>query len=92
MLSCVLICNLEGLVLDFVGLLLKHTKRKGPTAQRLKAFIVGSLHHGEFPYDWGAGAYIYLIFLSAIFLGSIVMEVNAFVRSGMYLSVLNKQD
>ena len=29
---------------------------------------------GEFPYEYGAGPYIYICFLSAIFLGTIVME------------------
>lgn len=28
----------------------------------------------EVPYDWGAGVYVYIIFLSAIFMGTIILE------------------
>lgn len=30
--------------------------------------------HLEFPYNFGAGLYIYVFFLSAIFMGTIVLE------------------
>lgn len=53
MLSCVAICNLEGLALDVMGLILKHIKEKGPTATHLRGVIKNALHHNEFPYDWG---------------------------------------
>lgn len=75
MFSCVAICNLEGLALDFIGLVLKRIKQKGPTAKRLKKVVTLASDHGEFPYDWGAGSYVYLTFLSSIFIGSIIMEV-----------------
>jgi hypothetical protein len=29
---------------------------------------------GEFIYDWGTGPYVYIIFLSAVFMGTIVLE------------------
>ncbi|KAL7515326.1 hypothetical protein ACHAXN_013479 [Cyclotella atomus] len=89
MLSCVAICNLEGLVLDVIGVMLNYTK-KGPTTEHLKSVITSVLHHNEFPYDWGAGSIVYLIFLSAIFIGSIILEgVNTSLMSKTAPSALN---
>ncbi|KAL7520878.1 hypothetical protein ACHAWX_005574 [Stephanocyclus meneghinianus] len=90
MFSCVAICNLEGLALDFIGLVLKRIKQKGPTAKRLKKVVTLASDHGEFPYDWGAGSYVYLTFLSSIFIGSIIMEgVNTSLMSKTAPAALN---
>ncbi|KAL7486520.1 hypothetical protein ACHAW6_012115 [Cyclotella cf. meneghiniana] len=90
MFSCVAICNLEGLALDFIGLVLQRIKQKGPTAKRLKKVVTLASDHGEFPYDWGAGSYVYLTFLSAIFIGSIIMEgVNTSLMSKTAPAALN---
>ncbi len=48
--------------------------------KHLKSILRHSSKHGEFPYDWGAGVIVYIIAISAIFIGSIIMEVSAYFR------------
>ena len=77
-------------MLDIIGIILDHIKEKGPAAIRLNAILKGALHHDEFPYDWGVGRLIYLIFLSAIFIGSIILEgVNTSLMSKTAPNTLN---
>lgn len=90
MFSCVAICNIEGLMLDLIGIILDHIKEKGPAAIQMNAIIKGALHHDEFPYDWGIGRVIYVTFLSAIFIGSIILEgVNTSLMSKTAPTKLN---
>jgi hypothetical protein len=67
-------------MLDVIGLMLNYTK-KGKTTDHLKSVINSALHHDEFPYDWGAGSAVYLIFLYSIFIGSIILEVSVSGKS-----------
>lgn len=76
MVSIVAICNIEGLMLDVIGMVVKHRKSNNEKVKNLKEFVKTSLNHNEFPYDWNVGKVVYITFLSAIFLGSIVMEVS----------------
>lgn len=47
---------------------------------------------GEFPYEFGAGPYIYISFLSAIFLGTIVMEgVDTSIMAKVTPAKLNRR-
>jgi len=77
------ICNFEGLILDIAGAILnsedtKHNKE----LKKLKKEVNEAMVQEEFPYDWGAGVYVYLTSLSAIFIGTIVMEgVNTSLMS-----------
>lgn len=50
--NLLILCLQEGLVLDVIGLVLKHIKHSGETATRLRTAIKSALHHNEFPYDW----------------------------------------
>mmetsp|Transcript_20827 Transcript_20827/g.43050 ORF Transcript_20827/g.43050 Transcript_20827/m.43050 type:complete len:927 (-) Transcript_20827:3882-6662(-) len=80
--AILLICNYEGLVLDCVGQTMKHVESRNEMVKRLKSILKHSSKHGEFPYDWGAGVFVYIIALSAIFIGSIIMEgVNTSLMS-----------
>lgn len=78
--AILLICNYEGLVLDCVGQIMKHVESRNEMVMHLKSILKHSSKHGEFPYDWGAGVFIYIIALSAIFIGSIIMEVSKHFR------------
>ena len=81
MFSIFAICNYEGLVLDLVGGILKHVHFRGEMADKLKDIVKHSSKHGEFPYDWNAGVFVYISALSAIFIGAIIMEVSSLVCS-----------
>ena len=63
------ILNLEGLILDVVG------NVEGEDASfdgwQLRSYLNKK---GEFFYDWRLGRYVYIFFLSAIFMGTIVLE------------------
>ena len=63
------ILNLEGLILDVVG------NVEGEDASfdgsQLRSYLNKK---GEFFYDWSLGRYVYIFFLSAIFMGTIVLE------------------
>jgi hypothetical protein len=49
---------------------------EGQHLARIGEEEVGSIltHEGEFPYDYGSGPAIYIVFVSAIFIGTIVLE------------------
>jgi hypothetical protein len=78
-LSCIGIFNFQGLYYDISGITqygnvdpdttdLKHLELSG--------VIIGRLftRENEFPYDWGYGHIVYIFFLSAIFMGTIILE------------------
>ena len=62
-------------MLDLVGQIVKHTNSKAEWVENLRRIVKHSLKHSEFPYDWNAGEYVYITALSAIFIGTIIMEV-----------------
>lgn len=83
------ILNYEGLIFDFIGTAItavapleeRHdddgaevVANKTDIAIRGKDMIHILNHEHEVPYDWGLGRPVYLIFLSAIFLGTIILE------------------
>lgn len=72
--------NFQGLYYDIVGISeygdvdpdyttdLKHLELSGVLVGRLFTL------KDEFPYDWGYGPIVYIVFLSAIFMGTIILE------------------
>lgn len=76
MFSIVSISNLEGLFLDAIGLLVDSTQSRSFFINHLRQVVKRESKHGEFPYDWGAGVYVYIISLSLLFISTIVMEVR----------------
>jgi hypothetical protein len=76
MFSCMAICNIEGLMLDIIGIVLEHTKEKGPMVTKLKEILHNANHHGEFPYDFGYGEVVYLASICVIFIATIILEVR----------------
>lgn len=74
------ILNYEGILYDTLGY--------GEEAEKLidstdadynnetKALTSLLNEHDEFPYDWGAGKVVYIVSLSAIFMGTIILEVS----------------
>jgi len=63
------ILNYEGLIMDLIGTV------EGEEASIGDAEIKSYLNKkGEFYYDWRVGRYVYMFFLSAIFMGTIVLE------------------
>lgn len=85
-LGLVAIFNYEGLIFDCIGLAAEAVKpHKEPkhmmnSTDHVAIAIDGKdilhflNHEREVPYDWGAGQPVYLVFLSAIFMGTIVLE------------------
>lgn len=74
------ILNYEGFVFDFIGYAVTAVQSE-PNATNHADIVIGGedlTHvlnkHLEVPYDWGAGRPVYLVFLSAIFLGTIILE------------------
>jgi hypothetical protein len=79
-LSCIGILNFQGLYYDIDGITeygdvdpanttdLKHLELSGVKVGRLFT------RENEFPYDWGYGHIVYIVFLSAIFMGTIILE------------------
>ena len=72
-----MICNYEGLLYDLLG----GTVEVIEDVQKDKDVMIGSIRivdllnsESEFPYDWTLGPYVYVIFLSAIFMGTIILE------------------
>ena len=80
------IINYEGLIFDFIGLAVSAVEPDPTTlfqsnstnytqievaGEDLSTVLNKEL---EVPYDWGAGRPVYLIFLSAFFLGTIILE------------------
>ena len=65
----VLIMNLEGLVLDVVGDV--EGENAAFEGSQLRSYLN---KRGEFKYDWSLGRYVYVFFLSSIFMGTIVLE------------------
>lgn len=63
------ILNMEGLIFDSVGV----AEGENATYQgiELKSYLN---RKGEFYYDWSCGRYVYIFFLSTIFMGTIVLE------------------
>lgn len=65
----VAILNFEGLLYDIIG------NVDGENAEIDGTSITSLLNkEKEFLYDWGSGKYVYVTFLSAIFMGTIVLE------------------
>jgi hypothetical protein len=68
--------NYEGLFYDIFGMFdesvagekVQHISIGGAPVQT----ILNKEH--EFPYDWDIGAVIYIVFLSAVFMGTIILE------------------
>jgi hypothetical protein len=67
--------NFQGLFYDLMGsLVVIESNDHGIGNIKHDVVIDGTpvsklLVHGEFPYDWGIGKFIYITFLSAIFMG-----------------------
>ena len=79
------ILNYEGFIFDFIGYAVtavddSNTFHPNNATHQTDIVIAGNdlTHilnkHHEVPYDWGAGKPVYLTFLSAIFLGTIILE------------------
>ena len=72
------ILNYEGMIYDVLGYgdevekLINDTP-DNPEEKRLESALN---HHHEFPYDWDAGESIYVVSLSVIFMGTIILEVS----------------
>ena len=72
------ILNYEGMIYDVLGYgdeveKLINEAPDNPEEKRLKSVLN---HHNEFPYDWDAGEAIYVVSLSVIFMGTIILEVS----------------
>jgi len=81
--SLIAILNFEALWYDILGLgveFVDSVYNNDTTVDEVDIEIggkkVGELLNSkkEFPYDWGAGDAVYIIFLSAIFCGTIILE------------------
>lgn len=100
------ILNYEGLVFDFIGNAVTAVNPVSgqsvdsdgnDNAKNLTGIAIGGKdmieilnEELEVPYDWGAGRPVYLIFLSAIFLGTIILEgVDTSVMAKVTPPVLN---
>ena len=70
MFSCMAICNIEGLMLDIIGIVLEHTKEKGPMVTKLKEILHNANH------DFGYGEVVYLTSICVIFIATIILEVR----------------
>jgi hypothetical protein len=84
------ILNYEGLIFDFIGIAVDvmtssefdisllnatdHTRNNTDIEISGLSLVEILNEEDEVPYDWGAGRPVYLIFLSAIFLGTIILE------------------
>lgn len=80
------ILNYEGLIFDFIGFavdavepqsnqtIISNSTHHTDIAIGGKDITKVLNHYHEVPYNWGHGRPIYLVFLSAIFLGTIVLE------------------
>ena len=78
------ILNYEGFIFDFIGYAvtavepdkLNATNTTNPTDIVIAGEDLTKVlnKHNEVPYDWGAGRPVYLTFLSAFFLGTIILE------------------
>ena len=92
----VAILNFEGLIFDFIGVAATaipigdaQNRTNIAVAGQDLAFVLNKKK--EVPYDWGAGRPIYLTFLSAIFLGTIVLEgVDTSVMAKVTPPALNR--
>lgn len=79
-LSCIGILNFQGLYYDVLGV--SQYGKVDPDTTDLKHLelygeFVGHqvfTKENEFPYDWGLGRIVYIVFLSAIFMGTIILE------------------
>eukprot|EP00977_Amphora_coffeiformis_P012038 scaffold2974_cov181-Amphora_coffeaeformis.AAC.6 len=100
------ILNYEGLIFDFIGQAVTAVKPLPEqdltndgieNAGKLTGIAIGGhdmieiLNKDlEVPYDWGAGQPVYLVFLSAIFLGTIILEgVDTSIMAKVTPPVLN---
>jgi hypothetical protein len=76
------ILNYEGLMYDTLGYGEEVEKFIDSTdagyKNETKALASLLNHHHEFPYDWGTGKVVYIVSLSAIFMGTIILEVSCF--------------
>jgi len=80
--------NYEGLIFDIIGIAVEavepddfSTNSTNTMANDQLDISVGGESittflnkHLEVPYDWGAGLYVYITFLSAVFMGTIILE------------------
>jgi hypothetical protein len=70
------ILNYDGFVYDVIGNLDEFTESERPKQVSVGGTTIVSLlnKRDEFPYDWGFGPYVYIVFLSAVFVGTIILE------------------
>lgn len=94
--SLVVILNFEGVIFDFIGVAVT-TLPIGDARNRTDIAIAGVdlefvlNDEKEVPYNWGTGRPVYLIFLSAIFLGTIILEgVDTSVMAKVTPPALNR--
>ena len=86
--SLIAIMNFEGFLFDVAGTLSEeldpHVHReKDVSIGRTPATALMTKSGGEFPYDWAAGPIVYIASLSAVFMGTIILE-------GVDTSLMNK--
>jgi hypothetical protein len=78
------ILNYEGLLYDTLGYGEEVNKLIDPTDagynNQTKALASLLNKDEEFPYDWEFGRVVYIVSLSAIFMGTIVLEVSAILH------------
>jgi hypothetical protein len=80
------ILNYEGLIFDLLGLLAEGVSASTDQIQSVNGTTYADISiggtdvqkilnkEGEVPYDWGYGKPVYIVFLSAIFMGTIILE------------------
>ena len=78
------ILNYEGVIFDIIGVAISAVTPGGTPQQENPSSVNITIggedltsflnDHSEIPYDWGAGTYVYITFLSAIFMGTIILE------------------
>jgi hypothetical protein len=83
MISLFAILNYEGLIFDAMGISAEAVSAGTDSSQNMNAtdISIGGTNVKKFlneemevPYDWGIGDVVYITFLSAIFMGTIILE------------------
>ena len=93
------IMNYDGLLYDITGLEKEAEVSSNSTVIKTKNILIGGEKvkhllnaHGEFPYDWGIGKAVYIIFLNLVFMGTIILEgVDTSLMSKVTPSGLNER-
>jgi hypothetical protein len=79
MVCLICILNFSGMYYDIVGSVTEPEADLDEVKDKDVKIVGEKLDHlltkdREFEYDWGVGQYVYIIFLSTVFMGTIVLE------------------